>query len=174
MKYWTFLIGQNCKQANTTNSCFIKIKSTISDICKSKIRRIKIKLTRIASSDVININRVYITCTNEILARWKVQILLRYLRFHWNFYLLVDNTAVKVVRNKLNLKKKTSFTFVVIHAATDSIIWLSKVRYAYWIFIAIHSCGPNYIYLMKMNYCICKLLLYMTAGLMLMLGVQSS
>lgn len=121
-----------------------KVNNIISDICKSKIRRIKIKLTRIASSDVIhvNINRVYITCTNEILARWKVQILLRYLRFHWNFYL--DNIAVKVVRNKLNLKKKTtSFTFVVIHAATDSIIWLSKVRYAYWIFIAIHFCWPN-------------------------------
>lgn len=124
-----------------------KVNNIISDICKSKIRRIKIKLTRIASSDVIhvNINRVYITCTNEILARWKVQILLRYLRFHWNFYLLIDNTAVKVVRNKLNLKKKyiINFTFVVIHAATDSIIWLSKVRYAYWIFIAIHFCWPN-------------------------------
>lgn len=122
-----------------------KVNNIISDICKSKIRRIKIKLTRIASSDVIhvNINRVYITCTNEILARWKVQILLRYLRFHLNFYLHVDNTAVKVVRNKLNSKKKTSFTFVVIHAATDSIIWLSKVRYAYWIFIAIHFCWPN-------------------------------
>lgn len=51
------------------NLCFIKIKLIIFDICKSKIRWIKIKFIWIVSFDVININIncVYIMCINEIL-----------------------------------------------------------------------------------------------------------